>query len=143
MKHVTLFNSVKAVVVSAALISAPVSAAPIFSDVYADGGSSAVGIAQSTAVSNAPVFSHMGMTGNNQFSVAFLGDDNAILLGHYSKGPWSKNEFLRSWQNVGGGKDFVPAVETIAGLPEPSTLALLGLSALAFCVLLRRRQVKS
>lgn len=140
--NLSLSNTLKALVLSAALISAAAGAAPIFSGAAADAAGSAVGISQAGAVANAPLFSHMGMNGGYQYSVAFLGEDNSILIGRYSKGPWSKNEFLRAWQDTGGTKDFVPTVETITGLPEPSTLGLLVLSAVAFGVLLRRRQVK-
>lgn len=139
-----LLNTLKALALSAAVFSVSAYAAPIFSDAYADGvgGAISASVSQSAAVANAPLFSHMGVNGGHQLSVAFLGDDNSILIGHYSRGPWSKNEFLRSWQNIDGGKDFVPTVETVAGLPEPSTLALLVVSALAFGALLRRRQLK-
>lgn len=132
----------KAMLVAAIMVSAPVGAAPILSEAeafnFVAGGGE---VAQFTGAAEAPLFSNMRLNGSQHHTVAFLGDDNSILIGHYARGQWSKNEYLRSWQNGGrdGGKDFLPPVETIAGLPEPSTFALLGLGLLALGVL-RRRQ---
>lgn len=123
-------NVFKAMLASVVLTAASASAAPILSDPQSFGASGA----------EAPLFSHMRHT------VAILGDDNSITISQYTKGPWSKNEFLRAWEdirgkNVVGIPDFVPIPEQVSRLPEPSTFALLGLGLLAFGVV-RRRQTK-
>jgi len=87
-------------------------------------------------------FSPMSLNGGHSAMVAFRGDDDSILIGHYITGPWSKNQFLRSGNDgrgPGGDGDPLPLIiESTSGLPEPSTLALLGLGLLSFGVLRRR-----
>lgn len=138
MKHVKLSNAFKVMLASAVLASASAGAAPILSAADAFSPNSVDAVSQSGGA-QAPLASHMRLNGGQSHSVAFVGNDNSIVIGYYARGPWSKNEFIRSWQNVGGGKEFVPPVETIAGLPEPSTLALLALGLLGFGVLRSRR----
>lgn len=96
-----------------------------------------------TAGNDNKLFSPMSLNGGHDAMVAFRGDDDSILIGHYRSGPWSK--FLRGWNDgrgAGGeGAPFPPIVESSSGLPEPSTLALLGLGLLGFGVL--RQKTKS
>lgn len=97
-----------------------------------------------TAANNT-MFSQMALNGGHDQMVAFRGDDDSIMIGHYSSGPWSKNKFLLAWEDIrgpGGDRDFndfVAVVESVSGLPEPSTLALLLLSLLGFAWLKRRQ----
>lgn len=90
------------------------------------------------------MFSQMALNGGHDQMVAFRGDDGSIMIGHYASGPWSKNEFLLAWEDIGGPgsdrdfNDFVAIVESVSGLPEPTTLALIGLSLLILGVLKRR-----
>jgi len=89
--------------------------------------------------------SPMSLNGGHDAMVAFRGDDDSILIGHYMSGQWTKNQFLRGWNDgrgPGGDADpLPPIIEPSSGLPEPSTLALLGLGLLGFGVL--RRQTKN
>lgn len=133
MTLLKLSDAIKVVLASSVLAAASASAAPILSDAQSVSASAA----------SAPLFSNMRLQDQ---TVGFLGEDNSIMIGHYAKGPWSKNEFLRAWEdirgkNVIGIPDFVPIPQTVSRLPEPSTFALLSLGLLAFGVA-RRRQTK-
>ena len=92
------------------------------------------------------LFSRMSINSGHDAMVTFRGDDDSILIGHYSSGPWSKNQFLRGWNDGrgpgGDGDPLPPIIVPPSGLPEPSTLALLGLGLLGVGVL-KRRQKKS
>ena len=129
---------IRALLAAAALISASAGAAPILSDVDGVNSSRSGSIAEFTDTAQTPLFLHMGLNGGHRYSVAFLGDDDSVLIGHYSRGPWVKSEFLRNWRNDHEGQDFQPSVETIAVLPEPSTLALLAVALLAIGLLRRQ-----
>lgn len=95
---------------------------------------------------NDTLFSPMSLNTGHDTMVTFRGDDDSILIGHYSSGPWSKNQFLRGWNDGrgpgGDGDPLPPIIVPPSGLPEPSTLALLGLGLLGVGVL-KRRQKKS
>lgn len=144
MKPLKLSHVFNAMLVCAAMTSASASAAPILSD--ADAFAANARTASFNGTAETTLFSHMRLNGGQNQTVAFLGEDNSIMIGHYAKGPWAKNEFLRAWQDIrdknGGGRpDFVPIPQQVSRLPEPSTFALLGLGLVAFGVL-RRRQTK-
>lgn len=129
----------KILCLSVAMFSAGVNAAPIWTgadvaQVSQFAFSGPFGIA-----ADSPFFADMGLNGGHQRSVSFRGDDDSVFVGHYSKDSWSKNQFLRAWQdmtgNNGGGvvvPGGAPIPQTLARLPEPSTFALLALGLLAF-----------
>ena len=95
---------------------------------------------------NNTLFSRMSLNGGYDAMVAFRGDNDSIMIGHYASGPWSKNQFLLGWNDgrgTGGDGEILPPIaHPTSGLPEPSTLALLGLGLLGFGVL-KRRQAKN
>ena len=95
-----------------------------------------------TAGSDNLLSSPMSLNSGHSAMVAFRGDDDSILIGHYRSGPWSKNLFLRDWnagRGPGGdGDPLPPIIAPSSGLPEPSTLALFGLGLLGVGVLTRR-----
>lgn len=97
---------------------------------------------------NDTMFSQMALNGGHDQMVAFRGDDDSIMIGHYSSGPWSKNKFLLAWEDIrgpGGDRDFndfVAVVESVSGLPEPATFALLLLGLLSIGLLKRRQPTR-
>lgn len=150
MTNLNVSRWLKTMFLSVAFVGASASAAPIMRDMQAvgapaHGGASAV----VSSGGGSEMFTHLGINGGYQHSVSFRGEDDSIVLGHYAKGPWSKNQFLRAWQDMRGGNgDAVPSVVVIpqqaTGLPEPSTFALFGLGlGLLTLGALRRRQTKS
>ena len=90
------------------------------------------------------LFSQMSLNGGHDQMVAFRGDDDSIMIGQYAAGPWSQNEFLLAWEDIRGQgsdrdfNDFVAIVESVSGVSEPTTLALLGLGLLTLGALKRR-----
>lgn len=90
------------------------------------------------------LFSQKSLNGGHDQMVTFRGDDDSIMIGHYAAGPWSKNEFLLAWEDIRGQgsdrdfNDFVAIVESVSGVPEPTTLALLSLSLFTLGALKRR-----
>ncbi|MEP6607927.1 MAG: PEP-CTERM sorting domain-containing protein [Burkholderiaceae bacterium] len=115
------------------------------SDVHNSGANDAgKALGSYLTASNAPLLTHMSLNGGHDHAVAFRGEDDSIMIGHYSSGSWSKNAFLRAWQDGhppgSGPTDFVPIVETVTSLPEPSTFALLGLGLLALGIAKRQQK---
>ena len=90
------------------------------------------------------LFSQMSLNGGHDQMVAFRGDGDSIMIGNYAAGPWGQNEFLLAWEDILGQgsdrdfNDFVAIVESVSGVSEPTTLALLSLGLLALGTLKRR-----
>lgn len=90
------------------------------------------------------LFSQMSLNGGQDQMVAIRGDGDPIRIGPYAAGPWGQNEFLLAWEDILGQgsdrdfNDFVAMVESVSGVSEPTTLALLGLGLLTLGALKRR-----
>lgn len=96
-------------------------------------------------------FSQAGLNGGDDHLVAFQGDGDTIKLPTRAAGIWGASSYILGWEDVafnnGSDKDYqdmviyVESVTPTNSVPEPGSLALLGLglTSLAFA---RRRKSK-
>lgn len=78
--------------------------------------------------------------------VAFRGDGDTIKLPGNSAGVWGSSSYILAWEDIAYAasdkdfNDFVVYVESVTGVPEPGTLALLSGAFVGLGAIARRRR---
>lgn len=91
-------------------------------------------------------YSQAGRNNDEHHLLAYQGNNRDVLqIGDNAAGLFVPNEFLLAWEAAPLGEfndyaDFVVIVESVVGVPEPGTLALLSLGLLGAGFVARRRQ---
>lgn len=95
---------------------------------------------------NTTWYSEQSKNGGSDQMVAYQGDGDKIQIPGNQPGVWGSSSYILAWEDVAYAQsdkdfqDFVVYVESVTGVPEPGTLALVGLSLAGVAAVARRRR---
>lgn len=99
---------------------------------------------------NGPMFySQPILNGDEDHMVAFQGDGDSIKLPTKPKGVWGSSSYILAWEDLPFSEsdkdynDMVVYVESVTPVPEPGSIALLGLGLAGVAAVARRQQKKA